>query len=129
MVKSKNIKKVLSVLLVLIMVLTFSSNAFAAENGTVTLTLDVEGQSPVTYTVGINDGDTVYDVVVNSAVGDRAEWSHADPENPAAWILISLDGYGSEPYEAPEFEWEYYAPDYLGSDDWLDLADSKLRAK
>lgn len=128
MIKSKNSKKALSILLALIMVFAFSTNAFAAENDTVTLTLDVEGQSPVTYTVVINDGDTVYDVV-DSAVGERAEWSHADPENPAAWILMSLDGFESEPYEAPDFEWEYYAPAYLGSDEWLDLADAKLRAK
>lgn len=129
-------KKVISLLLVLVMIFALSANAFAVENGTVSLTIDIAGQSPETYTgVSITTGDTVYDVV-NSKLGNRDIWTSTTPDstysplrdsssplydpNANAMILTKIDNYGSAAY-VPSSVVEEYEDYVVGSDTVLDV--------
>lgn len=143
MIKSKNSKKALSILLVLIMVFAFSSNAFAATPGTVDVVVTING-TPATYANRTIDGvdDTVYDVADRLGLVDDETWSPAvedysplfDPNDPLyghfsqeAVYVTELDGNRTAPYDSPYFDEDDFYEE--GIDTKLDLSNAEVLAQ
>lgn len=132
----KKTRKLSALLLALVMVFSLSVSAFAAENATVTLKITVNGQAVETYSVSVEPGDSVYDVV-SSQLGTRATWteSPADsdysplPDGSNIHILTTLDGYGSVPYESTDLEPYDFYDSSTSNDDALDAANIELLTK
>lgn len=137
MIKSKNNKKALSVLLVLIMIFAFSTTAYAATSGTVELYIE----DKLVKTVTINGTTTVDDVV---AANTNVDWTNPSPAvaaysplydsnsplyglyNQQVRYIKSLNDISSAPYEplpGSLDEDDYYIP---GVDPVLDKADAAL---